>query len=395
MIRVLRIINRFNLGGPSYNAAYLTKYLGDDFNTLLVGGQQDATEADSEYILNSLGIKPIRIPEMRREINPFMDYQAYIKIKKLIKKFNPHIVHTHASKSGALGRMAAHNLNVPVVIHTFHGHVFDTYFSKLKSNVYVRLERQLATYTDAIITLSENQKKDIVQKYKISQSSKTHIIPLGFDLTRFTEDSEKKRRIFREKYNVRDNEIAIGIIGRLVPVKNHDLFVEAINVLYHHSGRKIRAFIVGDGERKNHIEHLLQERNIPFSNGKGDPATVVFTSWVKEIDIVNSGLDIVALTSLNEGTPVSLIEAQAAGKPIVTTNVGGIGNIVKDGVTGLIADINTKDDFINKLTMLVENDGLRASLSGNGWDFVSRQFHYTRLVDDVSRLYKTLLDKKQ
>jgi len=395
VIRVLRIMNRFNLGGPTYNAAYLTKYLGDGFESVLVGGQQEVFEGDSDFILDKLGIEPVRIPEMKREINPFLDYQAFQTLKKIIKDFNPHIIHTHASKSGALGRMAANEMKVPVVVHTYHGHIFDAYFSRVKSNVYVRLERQLAFYTDAIITLSENQKNDIVRKYKICKAGKTKIIPLGFDLARFNENTESKRKEFREKYKIEDDEIAIGIIGRLVPVKNHQLFVEAIEELYKNSTRKIRAFIVGDGEHRYYIENLLREKEIPFTDNNDNKSTVFFTSWEKEIDVVNAGLDIVVLTSLNEGTPVSLIEAQAAGKPVVTTNVGGIQNIVKDKVTGLIAEKNNDKDFIRKLKSVVEDDELRASLQGKGWDFVSGRFHYTRLVDDMRELYLSLVKEKK
>ncbi len=394
MIKVLRIINRFNLGGPSFNAAYLTRYLDEKYDTLLVGGQQDETEADSDYILKELDIEPHRIPEMRREINPFLDYQAYLKIKGIIKKFKPDIVHTHASKAGALGRMAANQMKVPLIIHTFHGHVFDAYFSRLKSNVYVRIEQQLAAISDAVIALSGNQKNDIAFKYKICPQEKIQIVPLGFDLSRFQKDTVAKRLHFRTKYKVKDDEIAIGIVGRLVPVKNHSLFIEAIEDLYKNSNRKIRAFIIGDGMTRSHLEQMLYERGIPFSSDENDDAVVVFTSWVKDIDVVNAGLDIVALTSLNEGTPVSLIEAQAAGKPIVTTNVGGIANIVQHGKTALIADVNEKSDFINKLTAVVENEQLRTSLSNNGLNFVFENFHYSRLVKDMDQLYMSLLQKK-
>lgn len=394
MIRVMRIINRFNLGGPTYNAAYLTKYLENGYQTLLVGGQKDESEADSDFILKELGIQPVRIHEMKREISPFLDFQAFSKLKKMMRDFNPHIVHTHASKAGALGRMAANQLKVPVIIHTFHGHVFDEYFSRLRSNFYVRLERQLAGKTDSIITLSENQKNDIVRKYKICPAYKAVVIPLGFDLSRFHIDYEVKRKTFREKYGLNDDEIAIGIIGRLVPVKNHELFINAIEHLLKNSERKIRAFIVGDGEYRNYITNLLVEKKISYSNGNERGVSVTFTSWQKDVDKVNAGLDIVALTSLNEGTPVSLIEAQAAGKPVVTTNVGGIQNIVLNNVTGLIAEKGNNEDFILKLKMLVEDDNFRNSLSGNGWEFVSGKFNYTRLVRDVSDLYQAMLKKK-
>ncbi len=394
MIKVLRIINRFNLGGPTYNAAYLTRYIGDNYRTLLVGGQQDKNEENSEYILKNLGIIPITIPEMHRSINPFADLIAYKKIKQIIEDFQPHIVHTHASKAGALGRKAAYNMHVPVIVHTFHGHVFDAYFSKFQSNFYINLERRLATKSDAIITLSENQKYDIIHKYKICSEDKSHIIPLGFDLTKFQEDYEYKRSFYRCKYQIKDDEVAIGIVGRLVPIKNHQLFVEAIKELYFKSSVNIRAFIIGDGETKSQIQSLLRKYHIPYSEGTENPKTVVFTSWEKDVDYANAGMDIIALTSLNEGTPVSLIEAQSANKPIITTNVGGIKNIVIENETALIADVNNTEEFISKLRLLVENESLRANMSKKGHDFAINRFHYTRLISDVSNLYENLLSKK-
>jgi glycosyltransferase involved in cell wall biosynthesis len=394
MIRVLRIINRFNLGGPTYNAAYLTRYLGDDFQTLLIGGRQDQTEANSEFIVKSLGIEPLTIKEMHRSINPVLDFQAYSKLKGIIREFRPHIVHTHASKAGALGRRAAFQLNVPIVVHTFHGHVFDSYFSKVQSNFYIRLERQLAKKTDAIVTLSENQFEDIVNRYKICNSSKARIIPLGFDLSRFWENSDLKRKQFREKYNLSDNEIAIGIIGRLVPVKNHALFIDAFRHVLNNTNIRTRAFIVGDGESRQDIEQQLKRYGIEFSDGLSRNTPVVFTSWEKDVDFVNAGLDIIALTSLNEGTPVSLIEAQAAGKPIITTNVGGIRNIVIEGKTAIV--VNTGDDsrYISLFSQLVENEEMRKGLSGNGREFVEQRFHYSRLIHDMRELYSSLLAKK-
>ncbi len=395
LIRVLRILNRFNLGGPTYNAAYLSKYLNDGFITKLAGGMQDKKEADSEFIVNSLDIIPVRISHMRRTLNPLMDFLAYQQIIQIIKNFEPHIVHTHASKAGILGRLAAHKLKVPVIVHTFHGHVFDAYFNKINSNVFIQLERYMARKTDAIITLSKNQEHDIVEKYRICQRNKSYIIPLGFELSKFRQDNENKRKIFRQKYKVSDDEIAIGIIGRLVPVKNHKLFIKAIEFLYKNSEKKIKAFIVGDGESRKEIKQLLIKKNIPYSDSNFNNATVILTSWQKDVDIICAGLDIVALTSLNEGTPVSLIEAQAAGKPIVSTNVGGVSNTVLENKTALLSNINDDNDFINKLKLLTENDNLRDSFSKDGWYFVSEKYNYQRMIDEMKQLYLSLLKKKK
>jgi len=396
MPKVLRIINRFNLGGPTYNAAYLTKYMSPDFHTLLVGGMKDETEENSEYIVRNLGLVPFTIPEMRRSLNIFKDSIALKQITEVIEDFKPDIVHTHASKAGALGRRAAYNMKVPVIIHTFHGHVFDAYFSGFKSKIYQHIERTLAKKTDKIIALSEVQKHDLVYKYKICQEEKVRVIPLGFDLCRFRENMEEKRKEFRKDYLLDDDEIAIGIIGRLVPIKNHNLFLEGIKCADEKSGKKIRAFIVGDGEEKHNIMskcYSLGLDSVDFTHEKRK-ATVTFTSWIKNIDYVNAGMDIISLTSLNEGTPVSLIEAQASGNPIVTTNVGGIENIVIPGETALLSDYKTEGDYCNKLLTLIADEGMRERFGQNGWQFVNKKFSYARLIDDMKNLYYELLDEK-
>ena len=393
MPRILRILNRFNLGGPTYNAAYLTKYLNSDYETLLVGGANDSSEKNSEYIVKQLGIEPFIIPEMKREISPKDDYVAYGKLKKLIKEFKPDIVHTHASKAGALGRQAALSMEVPVVLHTFHGHVFDSYFSRYKASLYKTVEKYLAKRSNCIVAISESQKKELTEKYKICTPDKVAVVPLGFDLSNFSINMAEKRAKFRKKYRIADDEIAIGIIGRLVPVKNHSMFLEALKIVESKTTRKIRAFIVGDGESKEIIKAKAIDLGIDFVNGSGviHPATLTFTSWITEMDYVNSGLDIVALTSLNEGTPVSLIEAQAAGKPIVATRVGGIDNVVIPGQTALLADRDNASEFALYLLRLIEDDDLRHQFSLKGWDHVARKYHYQRLINDMQQLYYSLL----
>jgi len=394
-IKVLRIINRFNLGGPTYNVAYLSKYLSDDFETLLVGGAKDESEESSDFIVNNLGLKPIIVEEMMREIDLKNDFTAYKKIKKIIQEYKPDIVHTHASKAGTLGRLAASSSGVPIIIHTFHGHVFHSYFGKLKTAFYKNIERFLAKKSTAIIAISEIQKSELVDIHKICKSEKVHVVPLGFDLSKFQEKQELKRKQFREKYNLADDEIAISIIGRLVPVKNHALFLEGLKQVSTQTSKKLRAFIIGDGESRAEIEAKATELGISFIDGtKSTKKTLLtFTSWIKEIDVALAGSDIVALTSFNEGTPVSLIEAQAANKPIVTTNVGGIENVVLPNQTALLCENNNATEFSTQLLKLVEGYALRHTMSQNGWIHVKEKFHFTRLVSDIETLYKKLLKK--
>ena len=193
MTKVLRILNRFNVGGPTYNATYLTKYLSDKYETKLIGGDKDESEASSLYMADNLGLKPEIIYKMRRSMNPIKDWKAYREIKKIIREFKPGIVHTHASKAGVIGRMAAISCKIPIIVHTFHGHVFHGYFNPIIAMIYKTVERYLAKKSNAIIAISELQKNELVNIYKIVAADKISVIPLGFDLEQFTENNEEKR----------------------------------------------------------------------------------------------------------------------------------------------------------------------------------------------------------
>ena len=389
MKKILRIINRFNLGGPTYNAAYLTKYLEPDYETLLIGGQHDESEKSSMHILDNLGLKPIIIPEMQRSLNPYKDQIAFKKIQNIIKEFKPDIVHTHAAKAGALGRRAAYKMGVKQIYHTFHGHVFHSYFGSFKTKIFKEIEKNLAKKSTKIIAISEIQKRELSKIHKICPEKKIEVIPLGFDLERFNTDKDSKRKEFRKKWNLKENEIAIGIIGRLVPIKNHKFFIDAIQEVLKKSEVPIRAFIVGDGEEKQNIINYIKNKNLDFSLDYNS-ATFHLTSWIKEIDRVNSGMDIICLTSLNEGTPVSLIEAQASGKPIVSTKTGGIENIVLENKTALLSKKNDLHNFSKNLLSLVNDSNKRKLLSKFGLE-KSKDFHYDQLVNNVKKLYETTL----
>jgi glycosyltransferase involved in cell wall biosynthesis len=391
MPRILRIINRFNLGGPTYNAAYLTKYLPPEYETMLLGGMKDETEDSSQFIVENLGITPTVLPEMHREINIFNDAAAYYKIKKIIAEFKPDIVHTHASKPGALGRWAAHQMGVPVIIHTFHGHVFHSYFNPAKTKFYKSLERKLAKVSTRIIAISEKQKEELSIDHEICPAEKIEVIPLGFDLNRFQDGIAKKREVFREEFSLAEEDIAVSIVGRLVPIKNHELFLDSMKWVKERINRKIKGFIVGDGESRTHLENYCAEIGLTYSSDSEDDLDIYFTSWVKNVDFVNSGSDIIALTSKNEGTPVSLIEAQAGNRAIVSTRVGGIEDVVIPDKTALLSDPNNKEAFQQNLLKLASDDDLRRELGERGWSFVKDKFHYERLARDVAALYERLL----
>ncbi|CAN5526250.1 glycosyltransferase family 4 protein [soil metagenome] len=394
MPRVLRIINRLNLGGPTFNAALLTRYLAPEYETMLVAGIKMDSEESSEFICEQLGIDFIKLPEMSREINFSRDRAAYLRIKKIIADFKPDIVHTHAAKSGTLGRLAAHHMKVPVIVHTFHGHVFHSYFNPVKTQIFLAIERYLAKRSSAIIAISEFQKEELAFQYKICKPEKIKVVPLGFDLSRFWENMDEKRRSFRQQYFLEDDELAIGIIGRLVPVKNHEMFLKVIRNVMDRTSKKIRTFIIGDGEELQNLFTKCRDLNIDYTYfiSEQRKAALTFTSWMKDAERAMAGLDIVTLTSLNEGTPVSLIEAQAAQKPIVSTNVGGIENVVIENETAFLSESNDINGFSDHLLNLIENDSIRNKMIQKSLQNVENKFHYTRLVADIKLLYSQLLN---
>lgn len=396
MPRVLRILNRLIIGGPSKNAVYLSRYMAPDFDTLLVIGGKEDHEQDADFLAIANNIEPHCIPQMKRPISPKDDWAAYQKLKNLIREYKPDIVHTHAAKSGALGRLAAKHAGVPVIVHTFHGHVFHSYFNSLKTNFFIRTERYLAGLSNAIVAISDVQKKELWSDFKIAKEDKFRVIPLGLDLDNFTIDQGIKRNNFRTEFGLDEDTVAIGIIGRLVPVKNHQLFIKALKYVLNNTGVKVKAFIIGDGESRSAIEQLAGSLEIKVSQhtDKEHVHPIVFTSWRTDVDAVCAGLDVIALTSLNEGTPVSLIEAQAAGKPIVSTRVGGIADVVLEDQTALLSDINDEKLFSENLLQLVNDVSLRNRFSQTGRDFVISKFSYHRLVNDMGKLYHELLDQK-
>ncbi|MFL5754189.1 MAG: glycosyltransferase [Bacteroidia bacterium] len=395
MPKILRIINRFNLGGPTYNVAYLSRYFPPEYETLLIGGDKEEGEDSSTFILENLGIKPLILPELKRDPDFRTDREAYKKIKNIIKDFKPDIVHTHASKAGAVGRLAAASCKVPVIVHTFHGHVFHSYFGKAKTTLYKNVERYLSKRSDAIVAISDIQKHELVNIHKIAPADKVHVINLGFDLSRFRERQHEKRVAFRDHYQLDDDEIAIVIVGRMAPVKNHGMFLRCLKHVLEKTTQKVRAFIVGDGETRLATEALARELKIEFTNYPEQQLKkpLTFTSWINDVDRVLAGCDIVCLTSLNEGTPVSLIEAQAGGRPVVSTNVGGIQDIVSP-LSSFLSEINDESSFSFHLLNLIENRKLRIEMGEKGWDFVNTRFHYSRLVDDTRKLYENLLFQK-
>jgi glycosyltransferase involved in cell wall biosynthesis len=386
-IRILRIINRFNIGGPTYNATFLTRFMGEQYETMLIGGLPEEGESDSLFILNKYGVEPVLIDELVRNPDLSSDRKAYKRIKEIISEFNPHIVHTHASKAGALGRRAAISCKVPVVVHTFHGHVFHSYFGAAKTLLFKGIERRLAKNSNAIIAISDKQREELVHEHKISKPEKTKVVNLGFDLDPFNEKRQRLRETKRRELGLSD-EVAIALIGRFAPIKNHEMFFDVVEEILTKTNKKVKFFVVGDGTEREYIEERTEKIN--HTNAE----TVVLTSWIKDIGSFNAAMDIVCMTSLNEGTPVSLIEAQAANIPVISTDVGGVRDVVIDGETGFIVPSKDVSAFSEKLLNLIEDEKKRLEMSQNGWTFVKDKFHYKTLVKNMEQIYAELLKNK-
>lgn len=383
-IRVLRIINRFNVGGPVYNVTYLTKYLPETYETLLIGGCATQTEQDASYILSNHGIQAQILPSMSRSVRIFNDLKTFFILLKLIRTFKPDIVHTHASKAGVLGRIAAKTMGVRVIVHTYHGHVFHGYFNPTITKSIVYIERILGKISTKIITISTAQQQDIVTKYRIVPRNKAVVIPLGFDLSRF-EKSVKNRTELRKQMNLSAHKTAVAIVGRIAPIKNHRLFIDAAAATYKKHPEEFIFYVVGDGELRNEVHDYIST-TYPWLN-----SSVIFTSWIADMTQFYPAMDVVCLTSINEGTPVSLIEAQASGIPVISTNVGGVKDVINPNETGIILNEHSAEELSNHLIELHLNRELRIKMSQNARNFVKDRYTYHRLVANVDGLYKTLL----
>lgn len=253
------------------------------------------------------------------------------------------------------------------------------------------MERFNAKLSNRLVAISNTQKTELVDKYKIAPPEKITVIPLGIDEGLFGNQPESIRTNFRQQYGLQQQTIAIGIIGRIVPIKNFSLFVKVAAGLLAATTKDVRFFIIGDGHEKTHIQQLLTDNNIPWFEGPATTtnARVVFTSWVPDVSKVLYGLDTVILTSLNEGTPMSIIEAQFCGKPVVATNVGGVKDTFIDGESGFLVEAGNSEAFIQKLLVLVNGDDLRQDMSIKAANFARENFSKAREIDNFKALYNS------
>ena len=385
--RVLQVLNRPNIGGIVPQVLNTAKYLQDDFETLVISGHLDEDEAGFEHLFAEYDIELRLVPNMYRAIHPANDYKAYQATKKIIAEFKPSIVHTHAAKAGAIGRLAASDSNVPAVFHTFHGHVFHSYFGATKTRFFMEVERFLAKRSSGIVAISNLQKEEISETYKICPANKVHVVPLGYQLDRFFTNIPEKRAKFRAEWKIAADEIAIGMIGRLVPIKNCGLLVEAFQQIQAKSDKKIRLVLIGDGEEKSNIVKLVSELNLTYSHQPNPSTDVLFTSWITETDTAYAGLDIICLTSLNEGTPVSLIEAQAVGLPIAATDVGGVRDTILQNDNVLLSPSKDVNKMANNLIHLIDKISSQTVNMEENRAFVLNKFSVNSLIINLKKLY--------
>jgi glycosyltransferase involved in cell wall biosynthesis len=403
-IKILRVISRLNIGGPAIHVCLLTNGLNPDkFESKLVTGKISPQEGDMGYLFDTFDNKPILIPDLQREINLFTDIRAFFHIFKLLFREEPDIVDTHTAKAGTSARMAVIIYNRLFhrhirLIHTFHGHVFEGYFSRISSLLFVYIERFLARSTDVIIVISTSQQKELSEKYHIAPISKIRTVQLGFDLHPFILCKSSFRGKFRQSLGIDEDTLLIGIIGRLVPIKNHRMFFMAAKKLLEKLTMPVKFIVVGDGELRSESES--------FCRDSGLENHVVFCGWIKNVPYVYADLDILALTSLNEGTPVSIIESMAASVPVIATDVGGVGDLLGNPSggfqtrpyafqvcdRGILCRRNDADSFAEGLYYLATEDtGLQAARVCRAREFAEEHFHYQRLFKDMESLYLNVM----
>ena len=386
--RLLIFINRLVVGGQSIDTIPLADQLNNQYDILIAYGEKEKDEMEYSSLLGSKGISFKKISSLKKSINPFYDIFAFFTLRKLIRKFKPHILHTHGAKPGVIGRLAAWFAGVPVIIHTFHGHLFHSYYNRFVSHVIVWMEKLLARISTRVVVLGNQQKTEIIDRYKIIPREKINVIPLGVDGNCYTHNASVLRSQFRNNAYLDDNVIAICIVGRIVPVKNHLLFIDIIINLLSQVKENIKFFCIGDGYFKTKLQTHLTNASIVWSNDiQNCSAKIIFTSWVTPITSILHGMDIVTLTSLNEGTPLSLIEAQICGKPVVAVDVGGVRDTFVNNESGYLIEDHNVREFTDKLLMLIENKEVRAMMGEKGCLFAKEKFSKQAEINAFRKLY--------
>lgn len=384
-LRILRVIARLNVGGPAIQAITLTRQLAEKgYETTLVRGTEGPREGSMDGLAAALGVAPVRIAALRRELGP-RDLLAFLALLRVMIRVRPAIVHTHAAKAGALGRLAALVLGrrKVVTVHTFHGHVLEGYFPGRKASLFAAIERALAARTTRLIAVSPEVRDDLV-RLRIAPPSRISVVRLGFDLGRFLaapEVQRERRAAFRASAGIADRVALVTLVARLVPIKRVDRFLRIAAQAAQCTAAEF--LIVGDGELHDEL------RAHPAAGQLG--ARLHWLGFTAAIEDVYFASDLVVLTSDNEGTPVSLIEAAACGRPVVSTDVGGVPEVVRDGQTGYVVAPDAEDVFAQRMADLLADPDRAARFGAAGREHVTANFTLQRLVDDLDTLYRDLL----
>lgn len=380
-IKIMNIIARLNVGGPAVAVTLLTEKLGPpDYNSLLVCGTIEPYEGDMIYYALEHGVQPIVITGLGRALNPVRDLKTLWRVYRLIKAEKPDIVHTHAAKAGFVGRVAAWMAGVPVILHTFHGHVFKGYFGPSQTRLFITLEKITARMSDTIITLSEGLRRELAEVYHVARKGHITVLPLGLDLEPFAR-SPRHVGTFRRAWKVPVGTPMIGSVGRLTPIKNHRLFLDAALIIRKQLPN-VRFMIVGDGETRADTEAYVDHIGLRDC--------VIFTEWQKDMLPVYSDLDALVISSTNEGTPVTLIEALAAGCPVVSTSVGGVPDLLNGGKLGKLVPPDDAEALAQAtLDTLATPPNMQVAR-----DTMLDRYGIDRLIKDLDGLYRGLLAKK-
>lgn len=380
--KVLRVIARMNMGGPAYHVSLLSGLLDSErFETLLVTGEVGPGEASMTDLAQRYGITPLVLPSLGPELRPGADARALRALVRIIRGFSPDIVHTHTAKAGMLGRLAARigGGSRPIVVHTYHGHVLEGYFGRAKTRVYRGLETAAARTSDCLIGVSEATVDDLV-RLGVAPRERFRVVPLGLALEPFLALDGSADGGVREEIGASTDDVVFTFVGRLVPIKRVDLALRALAEA-RTSGAPARLAIVGDGPLRSELEQLAGELGVsPYTR---------FLGYRRDLVDIAAATQVGLLSSANEGTPVSLIELAAAGRPLLATDVGGVREVVVGGA-GVVVPAGDHHALASEIVRLAEDGALRARLGAGAREHVRARFGAQRLVRDIENLYEEL-----
>jgi glycosyltransferase involved in cell wall biosynthesis len=388
---VLRVITRLNIGGPAIQAITLSHRLADrGFQTLLVHGRLGTGEGDMRYLLPET-VDARYVPWLRRPVAPLHDGLALIEMSRLLHRIRPAVVHTHTAKAGTIGRIATAIYNRTIgkrtparVVHTYHGHVLDGYFGPRTERLFTSAERRLARVTDAIVVVSPQIGSELLTEHRIGRAEQYRTIRLGFDLSPLGAIDGPARHAARRALEVPPDAHVVSTVGRLTPIKQHRLFLEAARLI---AARDAAALflVVGDGELRDELEERARELGIG--------SRTRFLGWRRDLATIYAATDVFLLTSRNEGTPVALIESLASGVPGVSTDVGGVRDVIDNGEIGLLAPPGDARALAEAVIALLADPARRGRIGERGREAMTARYGADRLIDDVERLYRELLDE--